>query len=65
MDALILKELTDIKFATNRMVEHIDFVERHIGWVQNLIVTFLPSISRFFSPSAKERPNTPNFDDIV
>ena len=40
MDDKILSELRDIKLATNRMIQHIDYVEKHISWVQKLITIF-------------------------
>lgn len=61
MDERILAELRDIKVASNRMIQHIDYVENHISWVQKLIVAFTPSLSRFFSKVDEKVP----FDDVV
>lgn len=61
MDDDIRYELMQIRLATNRMIQHIDFVEKHINWVQKLIVLFTPSFSRFFSTDVQKH----DFDDIV
>tara|TARA_B100000900_G_scaffold12354_1_gene9958 strand:- start:387 stop:575 length:189 start_codon:yes stop_codon:yes gene_type:complete len=49
MERQILEELKEIRKASDKMVNHIDFVERHITWVQTIIKAFTPKLSRFFS----------------
>lgn len=49
MESQILQELKEIRKASEKMVNHIDFVERHITWVQKIIKAFTPMLSRFFS----------------
>ncbi len=50
----IADDLREIKLASQRMVKHIDFVERHISRVETLITMFTPSLSRFFKKIDKE-----------
>lgn len=63
-DSDVLNELHEIKRATDKMIQHIDFVEKHINWVQRLILMFTPSLSRFFASVDKEKDLHP-FNDVV
>ena len=61
MENRILFELTEIKLASDKMVKHIDFVEKHINWVQQIIKFFVPTLTRYFQKIEEPIP----FDDIV
>ena len=55
------EELQEIKYASKRMIEHIDFVEKHIMWIQRLVSAFIPKVTNFF----KIEKNSIDFYDVV
>lgn len=60
MEKHILEELREIRCASNKMLEHIHFVETHITWVQRIMHIFVPKLPKLFK-QIEEIP----FDNIV